>query len=730
MIRMKKLVFLTSLVASTVFGCTAFAAENLYDEPLAIGSENLQDYFSLQGSASYDPVTEIISLTPNRRLQAGNVSLNKKLPATTSFHLEAEVNLGDKTDVEGGGDGVALALHTDVPSAIGKPGNGIGVLGLAGVQAFKLDTFWNRSEEYEEPPENVERILGRNQPFGAFLVSNPITVMIQDSVQYLANNQDAPADVDGQFHSFVADYDAMSKELTIRFHSNRGWLTWKQVLPLQENYAVAFSGSTGVNVNHQKIKVRSFVTKPAIVTGQFNLQLTDQETNQPLAGGQFEIHDVTTGNLVETITTDEKGKASVPKLPLGTYQVSQVTTPTGYEKTTNRTFSITEEQLTQQLDVENQPILGSLKVTLTNRADVKQKLSGGRFHLMDDSGKILKKNLLTNEQGMFELTKLPIGKYTLVQEKAPTGYQIIDKETTIWIQGSQLLEVPVQNAKEPETAKTSDDDNFKEAESQESSSLMINSLTTESTRSASSTTSEIIAEKDNQTVVIESSSSTIHEELLPQSNPMISQLPLKKVTQLTIQLKKINGEPIQEGSFELFNTQTGQVQQLALALNEPLTLTNLPFGTYELRQTKAKFGFVRATQTVHFELSSQHLVETITLLNQKLIPTQLTQNVVVKADKKSLNGATIEWITKIKFGTDILEAPAVSFQNELDQLVATDVSGSYHGDPIENIGHFEQKDAIVRFLFDEKDGSYHYLVAQEIQLKIVTTPDQWGTPKE
>lgn len=62
--------------------------------------------------------------------------------------------------------------------------------------------------------------------------------------------------------------------------------------------------------------------------------------------------------------------------------------------------------------------------------------------------------------------------------------------------------------------------------------------------------------------------------------------------------------------------------------------------------------------------------------------------------------------------------------------MATDVSGSYHGDPIENIGHFEQKDAIVRFLFDEKDGSYHYLVAQEIQMKIVTTPDQWGTPKE
>lgn len=723
MIRMKRLIFLTSFVALAVFGCTVFATENLYDEPLAIGSENLQDYFSLQGSASYNPATEIISLTPNRRLQAGNVSLNKKLPVTTSFHLEAEVNLGDKTDVEGGGDGVALALHTDVPSAIGKPGNGIGVLGLAGVQAFKLDTFWNRSEEYEEPPENVERILGKNKPFGAFLVSDPTTVMIQDSVQYLANDQDAPADVDGQFHSFIADYDAISKELTIHFHSNQGWMTWQQVLPLQENYVVAFSGSTGVNVNHQEVKIHSFVTKPAIVTGQFNLQLTDQETKQPLAGVQFEIHDVATEKLIQTITTDESGKASVQKLPLGTYQLSQVTTPTGYEKATNQSFSITEDQLTQQLEVKNQPILGKLKVTLTSQADVNQKLSGGRFHLMDDSGKIMEKNLLTNEQGIFELSKLPVGKYTLVQEKAPAGYQIIDKETTIWIQGSQLLEVPVQNAKERETTKTSDDDEFKETASQESSSLMTN---TESTRSASSTTvSEIIAEKENQAVVIESSLPSIHEELLPQSNPTIIQLPPKQVTQLTIQLKEINGEPIQEGSFELFNTQTGQVQQLVLGLNEPLTLTNLPFGGYELRQTKAKFGFVRATQTVYFELSSQHLVETVTLLNQKLIPTQLTQNVVVKSDKKSLNGATIEWITKIKFGTDIIEAPAVVFQNELDQLVATDVSGSYHGEPIENVGHFDQKDTIVRFLFDERDGSYHYLVAQEIQMKIVTTPDEW-----
>ncbi|MBO0482085.1 SpaA isopeptide-forming pilin-related protein [Candidatus Enterococcus courvalinii] len=725
----KKLIFFSGVVFFAFLSCKAFAGENLYEEPLTLGSENLQEYFSLQGAASYDPVTEIISLTPNRRLQAGNVSLNKKLPVTTSFHLEAEVNLGDKTDVEGGGDGVALALHTDLPSAIGKPGNGIGVLGLAGVQAFKLDTFWNRSEEYEEPPENIERISGRNQPFGAFLVSDPTTVMIQDSVQYLANNQEAPTDVDGQFHSFIADYEATSKELTIRFHSNQGWMTWRQILPLQENYAIAISGSTGVNVNHQQVKLHSFVTKPETITGQFNLQLTDQETKQPLTGGQFEIRAVATGKLIQTITTDQNGKASVAQLPIGTYQLNQITTPAGYEKAAIQTFSITEDQLTQQLEVKNQPILGKLKVTLTSQADVNQKLSGGRFHLIDDSGKILEKNLLTNDQGVFEVTKLPIGTYTLIQDKAPTGYQIIDKETTIWIQGSQLLEVPVQNAKEAETAKTSGDESSKETKSSESatpSSSTISSSTTESTRLISSTSaSEILAEKDNQTIVIESSSSTIHEELLPQSNQTIIQLPPKQVTQLTIQLKETNGQPIQEGSFELLNMQTGQVQQLASALNGPITLMNLPFGTYELRQTKAKFGFVRATETIHFELSSQHLVETITLLNQKLIPTQLTQNAVVKSAKQSLNGATIEWNTKIKFGTDILEAPLVIFQNVLDQLVATDISGSYQGESIESMGHFDQKNGMVRFLFDKKDGSYHYLVAQEIQMKIVTTPDQW-----
>lgn len=167
------------------------------------------------------------------------------------------------------------------------------------------------------------------------------------------------------------------------------------------------------------------------------------------------------------------------------------------------------------------------------------------------------------------------------------------------------------------------------------------------------------------------------------------------------------------------------VKQKAKLVIIHLRLTNLPLGTYELRQTKSKFGFVRATETIHFELSSQHLIETITLLNQKLVATKLTQNAVVKSAKKSLDDATIEWNTKITFGTDNIEAPIVVFQNELDHLVATDVSGSYQGESIESIGYFDQKDGIVRVLFDKKNESYDYLVEQEIQMKIVTTPDQW-----
>lgn len=95
------------------------------------------------------------------------------------------------------------------------------------------------------------------------------------------------------------------------------------------------------------------------------------------------------------------------------------------------------------------------------------------------------------------------------------------------------------------------------------------------------------------------------------------------------------------------------VKQKAKLVIIHLRLTNLPLGTYELRQTKSKFGFVRAT----------------------------------------------------------------------------DVSGSYQGESIESIGYFDQKDGIVRVLFDKKNESYDYLydylVEQEIQMKIVTTPDQW-----
>src|SRR5699024_862603 len=73
-------------------------------------------------------------------------------------------------------------------------------------------------------------------------------------------------------------------------------------------------------------------------------------------------------------------------------------------------------------------------------------LAGAEFTLVDADGEVVEENLATNEDGEIVIDDLFLGKYQLIETKAPEGYELdetpIDVEVT---EDEQVVEVEATN---------------------------------------------------------------------------------------------------------------------------------------------------------------------------------------------------------------------------------------------------------------------------------------------
>ncbi|WP_311408649.1 lectin-like domain-containing protein, partial [Liquorilactobacillus uvarum] len=248
-----------------------------------VTKDNFLDYFSLNGSASYDKTSGIVTITPDKNNQVGNFALNSKIDMQSSFTLTGSVNLGNRTSSQGGADGIGFAFHNGNTTDIGNAGGNLGIGGLLNAIGFKLDTYNN---QYQTPQASVPGAQvsatdsngfgwsydpdGTNYPqYGSFVTTSDEQIKAKNgnyyqrwwattdmgSVQKLNS-----ADLDGQFHNFVVSYDGSSRLLTINYtEANGKTLTWtKTVDSSYKAMALIVSASTGGSKNLQQFKIDSF----------------------------------------------------------------------------------------------------------------------------------------------------------------------------------------------------------------------------------------------------------------------------------------------------------------------------------------------------------------------------------------------------------------------------------------------------------------------------------------
>ena len=149
------------------------------------------------------------------------------------------------------------------------------------------------------------------------------------------------------------------------------------------------------------------------------LVVKKDEESQPIEGVKFNIYD-SNGTLIKTITTNEKGLAGITNVPLGTYYYQEVYVPNVYVIDNNKyEFNIESKDQIVRLDIVNEKIKGSLKITKVDELD--KPIAGVKFEILD-SNKNVVDTIVTDKDGIAASKQLVLGTYYYREIEVPDGY--------------------------------------------------------------------------------------------------------------------------------------------------------------------------------------------------------------------------------------------------------------------------------------------------------------------
>ena len=187
-------------------------------------------------------------------------------------------------------------------------------------------------------------------------------------------------------------------------------------------------------------------TPKTIVLGDFLLHKiaedvidNNEDTKyKPLANATFEVKSKLTGEVVMTITSDENGNMTSEdadkKLPLGTYIITETSTPTGYIKSDPIEITLNDENLVVSgVYITNKLTVGQIKIEKIDE-DTKEPVKGVVYTITaaedivspDDVVRYKKgdvvQEITTDENGFASSNSLYLGVYNVQETEAPYGY--------------------------------------------------------------------------------------------------------------------------------------------------------------------------------------------------------------------------------------------------------------------------------------------------------------------
>ncbi|KMY43500.1 hypothetical protein AC622_04020 [Bacillus sp. FJAT-27916] len=416
---------------------------------------------------------------------------------------------------------------------------------------------------------------------------------------------------------------------------------------------------------------KAVTPKPEVKTGSIEITKIDKDTQEKLAGAEFTLSQ--NGKVIKTGVTDENGIVKFEDLPFGTYELKETKAPEGYEANNEvKTITIGEgENQHIQITFEDKAVTptpeektGSIEITKIDK-DTQEKLAGAEFTLSQD-GKVIKTGV-TDENGIVKFDDLPFGTYELKETKAPEGYEANNEVKTITIgEGeNQHIQITFEDkavTPTPEEKTGSIEITKIDKDTQEKLAGAEFTLSQDGKVIKTGTTNEkgVVKFEDLPFGTYELKETKAPEGY--ETNGEVKTITIgegeNQHIQITFEDKAVTPEPEEKtGSIEITKIDKDTQEKLAGAEftlsqdgkviktgvtdeNGIVKFDDLPFGTYELKETKAPEGYVLLKQNKEVTINDDNLYVELTFENKKSMVSEETTD--SSEDKTDSSESTTE----------------------------------------------------------------------------------------
>ena len=221
-------------------------------------------------------------------------------------------------------------------------------------------------------------------------------------------------------------------------------------LDIGEYYLKEIEANVRYKLNTEKINVQIKTDETSKVTvyneiikGQLRINKIDKDNKKiTIPGVKFEILD-SDMNILETLTTDENGKAVSSELPAidKKYYVREKTTHDIYVLSDEIKEVKLEEGKITDITFENEKKKGTISIVKTDKLDEDIKLEGVVFGIYNEDQELVS-TIITDENGEGTSEKLVIGTYFVKELDTGSPYYLLDDEvyrTEITENGENML---------------------------------------------------------------------------------------------------------------------------------------------------------------------------------------------------------------------------------------------------------------------------------------------------
>lgn len=286
------------------------------------------------------------------------------------------------------------------------------------------------TQDYREAKVTLEK-SGTAQPVGNDIVQNIAVISNKELESYEVELTDFPSGTRYAKDENIIKLEIPKEKLTKEITGNI------KIKNAKVKTCPAFYAKSN-NSNYQDYAV---VLEPYEIAAEENLSITieapqncaieilkiDEQTKQPISGVEFEI--IKEQKVIQTVTTNQQGKAYITNLIPGTYIVKETKTNENYLLPENRQKEvILEYGKTAQVIIKNEKIKGQIKIIKTSSDDnsINGKKAGSpienvKFEIYDTNQNKIDE-ITTNKDGIAISKKLDKGTYTIKEIETDKYY--------------------------------------------------------------------------------------------------------------------------------------------------------------------------------------------------------------------------------------------------------------------------------------------------------------------